>query len=293
MVFVARTPELSHPDVSRDSRWFGSIWLPSRAYRAEGNEQWSVQSPLLAQAVTRVRDFLTRPSKCVFKKNIILFPLFSRFGARFSAPFFPVWLGYVTSGVRAALRRRECLFPPCVVPHRVFAPQFCKGRELYHLRGLHIHTGGVQGRFSAQRGCGLPSPIRFGDSEFSTGWTTISKLSPHGPSSRTLHLALFRWFWGEGSATRQAILGQLPVAVRYQSGNFGASAHCHPPPVWQFRGKCPLPSATSLAISGQVPIAVNHSSGNFGASAHCHPSFVRQFRGKCQLPSVIHQVIPG
>ncbi len=93
--------------------------------------------------------------------------------------------------------------------------------------------------------------------------------------------------------THPAISGQVPIAVRHSSGNFGASAHCHPSLVRQFRGKCPRPFIACQAISGQVPIAVHHSSGNFGAGAHCHPSLVRQFRGKRPLPSITRKAISG
>ncbi len=56
---------------------------------------------------------------------------------------------------------------------------------------------------------------------------------------------------------------QVPIAVHHQSDNFGASAHCRPSLIRQFRGRCPLPSATHPAIPGQVPIAVRGSSGDF------------------------------
>ncbi len=183
----------------------------------------------------------------------------------------------VASGVRAAPRQCECLFSPRAVPRRVFAHQFRKSGELYHLRGLRIRPGGVRGRFSARLGCGLPSPIRSGDSGFSAGLTTAYELSPRGPSSRTLRVH--------------------PVIprrrVRHSSGNIGAGARCRPLPVRQFRGKCPLPSVTSPAILGQVPTAVLHQSGNFGTSAHCLPSLVRQFRGRYPLLPVTRQAISG
>ncbi len=94
--------------------------------------------------------------------------------------------------------------------------------------------------------------------------------------------SLVRQFWGKCpllSVTRQAILGQVPVAIRHLSGNFGASAHCRSSLVRQFRGKCPLPSVACQAISGQVPTAVHRSSGNFGAGAHCRPLLIRRFFG--------------
>ncbi len=83
-------------------------------------------------------------------------------------------------------------FPPRAVQCWVSTPQFYKGGELYRLRGLRIRPGGVRGRFSAQRGCKLPLPIRSGNSGFSAGLTTASELSPCGPSSRTSHPLLIR-----------------------------------------------------------------------------------------------------
>ncbi len=80
------------------------------------------------------------------------------------------------------------------------------------------------------------------------------------------HPSLVRQFWGRCpllSVTRQAISGQVPIAVRHSSGNFEAGAHFRPSLVRQFRGKCPLPSVTRQAILGQVPIAVHCSSGDF------------------------------
>ncbi len=86
------------------------------------------------------------------------------------------------------------------------------------------------------------------------------------------------------------ISGQSPVTGRGCNTDRLIAAYyhqwrirCHPSLVWQFWGRCPLPSVTRQAILGQVPTAVHRSSGNFRAGAHCHPLLVRRFLGQVPI----------
>ncbi len=183
--------------------------------------------------------------------------------------------------------RRECPVFLCGVLCWVSAPRFCKGGELYRLRGLRVRPGGVRWRLSAWRGCELPycsDMAKLGSPQVRllhpNRHLTVHHRGPyvHRASGNFVAKVHYREVLQHGSVdcgllspvahplpsvTRQAILGQVPIAVHHPSGSFGAGAHCHPSLVRQFRGKCPLPFITRQAILGQVPIAIRCSSGDF------------------------------